>query len=437
MLRWKRQYLRRGVIFPYAGRAMSDRQPRSAARRKLLIGGAASAGVAAAGVGAWKLTEQTPLPAPSVVVDPKTHAGFYRVLGRTGLKVSSVGIGAGGLEGPEPILRAVDMGMNFIDTAVCYGDSERVIARALQARKSLRDGLIIATKWDVDRFWKKDRILASLDNSLTRLGVDVIDIMQLHWLGGGHMSGDTGFNRLDNSALYEAMSEAKKAGKVKFFGATSHHENRSKILQHAIDKGAFDMILVKMNVLDFADADMPALLAKAHDKNIGVVAMKSQPQGGKIPPGMHGSKWSVYQANLRWCLNQQIDCVVESRIGIDPAAQDEAIAAGKTKLTQQDGELLYRYAQSLSPDYCRGCGSVCGSACPDDVAIAHVLQFGMYAREYGWTDYAQDLYAALPEADRWSTRCLDCDACSDACGYGVDAASGIREARRALERTRS
>ncbi len=412
---------------------MSKDEGKSVRRRNLLIGGAVAAG---AGVAAWQITKNRPLPEPTVKATPETDAGYYRVLGRTGLKVSSIGIGAGGLDGPEPILRAVDMGMNFIDTAICYGDSEKVISRALKSRSTLRDELIIATKWDVTSTWTKDRILQSLDESLQRLGVDVIDIMQLHWLGGGHMPGDNGFNRLDNEALYEAMEDAKKAGKVKFFGATSHHENRSKILQHAIDKGAFDMILVKMNVLDFADADMPALLAKAREKNIGVVAMKSQPQGGKMPDGFDAKKWSVYQANLRWCLNPSIDCVVQSKIGTDPEAQDEAVKAAKQELTKTDGELLYRYARALSPDYCRGCGTVCSSACPDDVAIAHVLQFGMYAEEYGWETYAQDLYAKLPEADRWSSRCLDCNRCTDACSYGVDAAERVRDARRLLDPTR-
>lgn len=408
---------------------MSDESAKSTGRRNLLIGGAVAAGAAATGIAAWQISKKDePLPEPTVKADSITDAGFYRTLGRTGLKVSSVGIGAGGLEGPMPILRAVDMGMNFIDTAVCYGDSEEVIARALKGRKSLRDNLIIATKWDVDRFWKKDRILKSLDNSLSRLGVDVIDIMQLHWLGGGHMSGDNGFNRLDNPELYEAMEDAKKSGKVKWFGATSHNENRSKILQHAIDKDAFDMILVKMNVLDFADADMPALLAKAQAKNIGVVAMKSQPGGGKLPAGFEQSKWNVYQANLRWCLSKQIDCVVESNIGTDAEHQDQAVEAGKAPITRADGELLYKYAHALSPDYCRGCGSVCGSACPDDVAIAHVLQFGMYAKQYGWDDYGKALYRELPERDRWSSRCVDCNACTEACGYGVDAADRVRDA---------
>jgi hypothetical protein len=132
-----------------------------------------------------------------------------RRLGRTNLQVSVVSIGAGGLEGPEPIARAVDKGMNYIDTAICYGGSEKVIARALQLNKGLREKLIIATKWDVGHNWKKSEVLDSLNDSLKRLGVSHIDIMQLHWLGGGHKVPDDGFNRLDNPELYLAMEERR------------------------------------------------------------------------------------------------------------------------------------------------------------------------------------------------------------------------------------
>ena len=400
-------------------------------RRRLLLAGAATVAAGAAGVGAWQIRKNRPLPPARVSVDPN-DAGFYRTLGRTGLKVSAIGIGAGSLERVDPILRAVDSGLNYIDTAVCYGDSELVIARALQARPGLRDKLIIASKWDPSANTSKAKILASLDNSLKRLGVDMIDIMQLHWLGGGHVPGDNGFNRLDNPELHEAMADAKASGKVRFFGATSHDKDRSAILQHAIDKGVYDMLLVKMNALDFGDADMPALLAKARKHNVGVVAMKSQPHGGELPPGFEQSKWNVYQANIKWCLQQSIDCVVQSRIGTDADAQDEAIIAAKSKLTRTEEALLQHYTSALSPQYCRGCDDICGAACPEQVAIAEVMQFRMYARQYGWPRYARQLYRALPAHEQWAERCSSCDECSVACSYGVDAAAGVRDAHKLL-----
>ncbi|MBK7580771.1 MAG: aldo/keto reductase [Myxococcales bacterium] len=418
---------------------MSD-TPKPVGRRRFLklalAGGGAGALVVGGGVYAYR---RRPIAGVPIVderpphLEPGAAVVARRRLGRTNLQVSVVGIGAGGLSGPEPIVRAVDVGMNFIDTSVCYGDSEKVIRRALKSSAGLRDKLIIATKWDAGVDARKGEILASLDKSLGRLGVDYVDIMQLHWLGGGHKIPDTGYNRLDNPELYLAMEEAKKAGKVRFFGATSHNGERSKILRHAIDKGAFDMLLVKMNVLDHESAGIPALLSRAKEKDIGVVVMKSQPGGGRIPGAYEKSKFSIYQANLRWVLDHpEVASVVHSKLGTDPSAQDQAVGAVQDPLGSADRELLDGYARALSPEYCRGCGEHCTSACPSEVAIPHVLQFAMYEREYGWPERARKHYAELPDRARWSEQCTSCNACSAACPYGVDAAGGVRDAHRRL-----
>src|SRR5512140_1218011 len=258
-------------------------------RRKLLLyslGGVAAAGAAGAfGFRQWRRRGAAyPSQDKPGYVAKGSHVEARRRLGRTGLDVSVVGIGAGGLQGPDPIRRAVDLGMNYIDTSTCYGGSEAVIGRALRESPSLRDKLIIATKWDPGPKTPKERMLESLDQSLKRMNTDVIDVMQVHWLGGGHVESDNGFVRLDNPEVYEAMEIAKAKGKIRFSGATSHDSNRAKILSYAIDKG-FDMLLVKMNVLDHESAGIPALLAKAKEKNVGVVVMKSQPGGGALPKG--------------------------------------------------------------------------------------------------------------------------------------------------------
>ncbi len=369
---------------------------------------------------------------PGLFAAAGTKVSARRRLGRTNLQVSVVGIGAGGLDGPEPIVRAVDKGMNYIDTAICYGGSEKVIARALQRSPGLREKLIIATKWDVGHNWKKSEILDSLNDSLKRLGVSHIDIMQLHWLGGGHKVPDDGFNRLDNPELYLAMDEAKKTGKVRFFGATSHAGERSKILKHAVDKGAFDMLLIKMNVLDYESADIPSLLAHAKAKDVGVVVMKSQPAGDRVPKDYEKSKYSIFQANLRWVLDHDVTSVVHSKIGTDASYQDLAVGAVQERFGELDRALLYRYASALSPEYCRGCADECVAACPAGVGIPHVVQFAMYDRQYGWHERAKEHYRELPRAQQWSETCLSCNRCTEACEYGFDAAGQVREAKARL-----
>ncbi len=394
-------------------------------RRKVLLytlGGVAAAGAGVVGYAEWRTRGK----ASTVVRDKDgylvkgAHLEARRRLGRTGLDVGVVGIGAGGLVGPDPIRRAAELGMNYIDTATCYGGSEALIGRALRESPGLRDKLVIATKWDPGPKTPKERMLESLDQSLKRMGTDVIDVMQVHWLGGGHVEHDEGSVRLDNDELYEAMEIAKAKGKVRFFGATSHHADRAKILMHALDKGKFDVLLVKMNVLDYESAGLPALLAKAKEKDVGVVAMKSQPGGMAIPKGYEASKWNIYQSNLRWVLEHDIACVVQSAIGTDENAQDLAVGAAQDRFGMRDGALLETYAEALSPDYCRSCGA-CEAECPDGVRIGSVLQFAMYHEQYGWKERAKAHYAALPPHERGSDACASCGICSAVCPYGVDA----------------
>src|SRR5262249_26071733 len=101
------------------------------------------------------------------------------------------------------------------------------------------------------------------------------------------------------------------------------------------------------------------------------------------------------------------------------------------KLGRADAELLDGYARALSPEYCRSCG-VCEAACPDGVRVGSVLQFAMYAKQYGWEERARAHYAALPPRERWSDACTSCRACNDACPHSVDAQGRVLEARRIL-----
>jgi predicted aldo/keto reductase-like oxidoreductase len=411
---------------------MSER-PTDPRRRNLLLAGLATvAGVGgAAGVTAY-LDGQTPLATnePSNGVRSQGGPMPRRRLGRTNLEVGVVGVGAGGVSDGEIFARAVELGMNYVDTAICYGDSELVLGRAFATRPGLREKVVLATKWDPAGDSPKSRILASLDQSLKRLQTDRIDVMQIHWLGSGHkgISGDGGRARLDNTALYEAMDEAKRAGKVRFFGATSHDAARSELLRYAIEKKVFDVLLVKMNVLDYDDADVPALLSAAKAADVGVVAMKSQPEGGAAPPGHDDKRFDAFQANLRWVLSKEIACVVHSSVATSRDAQELALAAAQQPLTPADTALLAPWAEAMSPHYCRGCEGNCHDACPDGVAIAPVLRARLYAKEYAWPEHAARLYARLPRERRVSDRCVTCSACTDACPWGVDAAERVREA---------
>ena len=116
----------------------------------------------------------------------------YTTLGRTGLRVSVAGLGTGGFsrmglktgktedEAARLVCEAVELGVNFIDTAPPYG-TEGVVGRALKSIP--RDKVVVATKSTVHRnneWWTPERVVASLDNSLRLMGTDYVDVFNLH-----------------------------------------------------------------------------------------------------------------------------------------------------------------------------------------------------------------------------------------------------------------
>src|SRR5215468_1513390 len=191
---------------------MSDKPSSIVTRRRLLLLGAAGATAGATGIIGyqnWRAIRYaavaSSIPEREAFASPTGTVVRKRRLGRTGLDVSVIGIGAGGLEDTAGIHRAVDKGMNYIDTSPCYGagSSENIIGRAIREAPSLRGKLVLATKWDAGAHMPKARMLESLDESLRRLGTDHVDILQIHQLGD-HLPNDDGFSRLDNPELYAA-----------------------------------------------------------------------------------------------------------------------------------------------------------------------------------------------------------------------------------------
>lgn len=206
----------------------------------------------------------------------------YRILGKTGLKVSKIGFGAwaigGNMWGPQDDLdskyalnKAIDLGVNFIDTASAYGNghSEQVIGAVLKQRKN--EKIYIATKippttWPppanshAKDAYPKDLIIKYVEDSLKNLQVDCIDLIQLHsWRE----------NWTDDTDWYETLLELKKAGKISFIGV-SVHDNLEDEALGLIETGRIDTIQVVYNAL--AQTPQKNLFAKAIKYNIGIIA---------------------------------------------------------------------------------------------------------------------------------------------------------------------
>lgn len=205
----------------------------------------------------------------------------YRRLGKTGLRVSEIGFGAwaiGGSWGPQSdadsvsaLGRALDLGVNFIDTAAGYGDgrSERIIAQVLKGR---RDKIVVATKtppcpgpWPPSPYcaanerYPEAYLRENVEQRLRNLGTDCIDILQLHtWTRA--------WNRRPEP--FEAMARLKKEGKVRFVGVSTPEHDQNSVVGLMRD-GWVDAVQVIYNI--FEQEPAAELLPAAAESDSGVI----------------------------------------------------------------------------------------------------------------------------------------------------------------------
>jgi hypothetical protein len=406
---------------------MSD--PARLSRRDLLFGAGAAAALAGCGA------EHSPLvPAvgPAALAEPPAGAppGMrYRKLGRTGLAVSEIGFGGVPISDPGLLLYAAERGINYVDTSPCYrrGHSERAIGGALA---QARDRFVVTTKWCPHHFGrpaKKEVFLELLDGSLQRLRTDHVDVVLNHEVG--KRSDGLGWARLENEEMFEAFETAKRAGKVRFLGASGHDGDLQEIMHRAVGSGRFDVLLCRYSFLDYPDQQ--ELVDRAHAAGVGYVAMKTLAGAkGADLDAFRDRRTSFKQAALKWVLsNPRISNLV---ISIGSRQQvDEYAAASGSALTGADLDLLDEYARRFSREICRFCNG-CEPACPGEVRVADVLRQSMYFHDYGHEAIARESYAALPARFR-ADACAACPGpCTAACAYGLPVRSLLLRAHAAL-----
>lgn len=198
------------------------------------------------------------------------------ILGRTNLTVSRMGLGAGGHsrlgrntgrtdgQAADLVRRALDHGVNFIDTAEGYG-TEAIVGRALQGRD--RTSIVLSTKKSTRHEQVTPRTLrASLDQSLSRLSTDYIDLYNLH----GVVPQD--YPYLVND-IYPALQKAQQQGKIRFVGLSEmfNEDLEHTMLQQALADDLWDVLMVGFNLLN--QTARANVFAQASAQNVGIQIM--------------------------------------------------------------------------------------------------------------------------------------------------------------------
>jgi predicted aldo/keto reductase-like oxidoreductase len=335
------------------------------------------------------------------------------------------------------IERAADIGIVHFDTARSYqnGNNERMVGAALKGK---RQRVVISSKSPAKT---GKEALADLDTSLRELGTDYLDIWYLH------MKNDPAEVTDD---LLEAQRAAKKAGKIRWAGVSTHF-NMDKMLPYLAKLGQTDVALTTYNFAMRSVAagmntntsapktDMTSVIRDARKTGMGIVVMKTL-AGGTTRVGrgdrLYGanpqtltkqlSQPGAPLAAIKWALrNDSVDTAIVCMTDHDQLEENLRAMAGP--YTDTDEKLLNAQLARIGPVYCRMCGS-CKGVCDQGVPVPDVLRFLTYAEGYGQFAMARERFLELPERVR-AIRCGDCAACSVDCPNGVHVRERVARAQ--------
>jgi aryl-alcohol dehydrogenase-like predicted oxidoreductase len=220
----------------------------------------------------------------------------YRMLGQTGLRVSALGFGCGNVGGlmvrgtpadrERAVARAVELGINYFDTAPSYGDglSERHLGQVLN---TLKPTVYVGTKFRIapqEFSTIRGAVTNSLEASLQRLGLERVDLLQLHNHIGTRRNDHDAVLSIDD-VLYEVvptLQQLQQQGKIRFFGITGLGETTA--LHRVLDAGILDTVQVCYNLLNpsagtavpagFPAQDFERLLERVQQQSMGAIGIR-------------------------------------------------------------------------------------------------------------------------------------------------------------------
>ena len=330
----------------------------------------------------------------------------YRVLGKTGLRVSVIGFGGIPVqrinkeETIEVINRAQELGINFIDTARGYGNSEILIGEALKGK---REKWIIASKTMAR---DKETMKTDIDKSLTNLNTNYIDLYQLH-----NVKTMEDYEKvLSENGAYAALEEAKITGKVRHIGITAHSLDMLKI---AVESGKFETIMYPYNIVETQASE---LFQRANELNIGVIAMKPM-AGGALTDGTIAMKFILE--------NKSITTAIPGMASTKEVEENAKVGNSFVPLTFEEKEKALKDASKLGNEFCRRCGYC--APCHKGIDIPSVFLFSGYKERYNLATWAEERYHTMKSSAK---DCTECGACEAKCPYDLPIRKMLKNARK-------
>lgn len=329
----------------------------------------------------------------------------YRKLGNIGYNASVVGFGAMLTDAPAVLERALDMGINYIDTARSYkgGNNEIMVGKVIKKR---RKNVFLTTK---NKQRSMQTIVRDAEESLKALDTDYIDCFLAHDVNSRE--------QVLNEDIMSALEKLKKEGKTRYIGISTH-SSESEVIDAMVNSKFYDLVTVKYNYR--SNEKLKKAIERANKAGIAVVAMKVM--GGKwwtivirwrrgyVGHEMEGL--NQCQAALKWVINDKnIATTIPSISSFQQL--DENFNIMGSKFSWSDRKILDKFARVTDKLYCRMCGE-CSNICPENVNIPDIMRFLMYADGYGELELGRDSYKSLPFNER-ASKCIECNNCVVTC----------------------
>jgi predicted aldo/keto reductase-like oxidoreductase len=402
--------------------------------------------------------------------------GYHR-LGRTGWQVSDYGVGTSRLRESSVIRYAFDKGINYIDTAEGYGNTqtERTIGEALQHID--RSKVFLNTKLRVGSEDTEETILRRARASLERLNTDYLDAFGMH--------GPDTIEGVRHPGFHAAVARLKAEGRVRH-ACLSYHgpqgprgDSMADVLCAAAEDGRFDLMLLVYNFMNHEEADRILAACKAND--VGTTAMKTAPGVLSYDPVDASNLTDAQQRSIERMVArgssreraiEQLQAQAErqkdlyertrafaDRYGVQTGEQlrlasfhwaiqspdmhcacvsmpdfamvDNVVARSGTELRPVEQDLLEEFGAVLNDRYCRHGCAVCVPSCPNGVPVSTIMRYAYYYEGQGREKYAMSRYAGLGGTS--AVACVDCSApCSGACPHGIDIQPQMEQAHALL-----
>ena len=328
-------------------------------------------------------------------------------LGSTGYKVSRIGFGGipisrlGHDEAVKVVHECIELGVNFMDTAVAYKDSEIKIGEAISDHD-----IILATK-------SQSRDAAGMERdvkaSLSRMKVDFIHLYQLHGINNTEILDTV----MAKGGALEALKKMKGEGRIGAIGITGH---RADVLVNALNTGEFETVQVPYNYIE--NDPEKELFPLARRMGIGIIAMK--PFGGGV----------LENANLsiKYILNQKNVVPIPGIEKIGEIQEICDITDGNIALSEIEKKQISKISNELGKNFCRRCGYC--MPCPQDIQIIRAMNARPSLKRLGLKSFMDRQGSEFIERIK---TCTGCGRCESRCPYNLPIRSTIAENREYLE----